>query len=1266
MPVPLRSARTIFSVESKHLQTLDAGAGVRLFRDLLWCEASRLGLPRHTVVISLNATVKDGGVDAKVEDAPRTDSLLINGDSYFQIKTGTTFKPWRLGELKKELFGRSTAKPSRHLLGEAVRQCLDRGARYVLVALGQDLLPLQHSQACAALKGLLAACGYKKPGAEVLGLGQVLAHLDRLPSLSLELNGRADSVFHTVAAWSARADMRVGLKIAHLQSQFIEQARTCVRGTEYQHLRVVGEPGIGKTRLVLEAISVEDVRPTVIYVASGEDLQRSPLFNELLKSDREYAVTVIVDDCEEKDRASIWNALKGQPRLKLVSIDHGPEGSSDSSMHVLQCPPLPKEQIAEIIAEYIGKRNDVTNWAEWCEGSPRVAHAVGDNLKRNPEDILKPPATVAIWDRFVLGHKVRESKDADQHLIVLRHLALFRRFGFEPPVDNEARFISSLVAEADPSITWAKFQSIVRHHAGRRILQGRHTLFIVPKALHVHLWLAFWDQHGRGVDIEGLLARMPSGLKSWFLQLFIYAHASSVAGQAVKRLLSPTNGPFARREFLASDLGAHFLNCLAEADAKSTVNLLEATLGRWPLEEVRAWHTGRQEIVWALEKVAVWKELFPKAARLLVHLALGENAKNSNNSEGTLAGLFMIGVGWAATEASPAERFPILEELVRSSDANRRALGLILCGQWLDTSGGFRVVGVEYQGLRPTKDFWRPKTYGELWDCWKRVWRFLRDELRSWAPSDRHLAASRLVDAAGGLLYQPALADEVLDTLFELAEDTAVERQMLVQFVIRVLRFRSVKLLKSVVSRLKALDKKLTGATFWDRFSRYVLYTNWDEDYSFKQKAITELESPKKRVKQLAGELIRSDRYMGEHLPRLVTREGHRLGQFGYELAKADKGCRRDEAILKAVVDAGPDAKSQFVGGYLAGVRELRPARWEEVLLGLLADASTRTIGVECVWRSGISERVVEALLTLSENDEVPPSAFGRLGLIAHNSGISKALIERIAWALIKRKDERWLQVCLDLVNDYFLRDGGSDLLPEDLTFKLLTAGDFFAKDSDTMLSHHWHRFAQRFRQLYPSRDLDLFPVIIENLHRSRAPRSMSHPSQIADAIAKTHPERAWRIVSRWLQSRHDNRYHVLNWLGGDPGFFDERVGRGAIQHFDPDDILSWVRARPKDRARLICKALPKTLDPADGGQLTQRFIEEFGDADEVAGSLVSHFWTGGWTGPKSEHLASKRDKARKWLSQISSPKVQAWLERYIERLSNDIETAQIDEERRF
>lgn len=86
--------------------------------------------------------------------------------------------------------------------------------------------------------------------------------------------------------------------------------------------------------------------------------------------------------------------------MKLISLDHGHDRSRDSEIEFLSIPRLPDQTIKLILENCVGKNKDLDRWVTICEGSPRVAQAVGENLAANPDDILKPPATVLIWDRF--------------------------------------------------------------------------------------------------------------------------------------------------------------------------------------------------------------------------------------------------------------------------------------------------------------------------------------------------------------------------------------------------------------------------------------------------------------------------------------------------------------------------------------------------------------------------------------------------------------------------------------------------------------------------------------------------------------------------------------------------------------------------------------------------------------------------------------------------------------------------------------------------
>ena len=756
---------------------------------------------------------------------------------------------------------------------------------------------------------------------------------------------------------------------------------------------------------------------------------------------------------------------------------------------------------------------------------------------------------------------------------------------------------------------------------------------------------------------------MPSGLMHGFMRLFIYAHGSSVATNAVQRLLSPTDGPFRNSAFLQSEQGTRFIHHLAEANPGMTLRLLELTFGTWSLEHLRSWQTGRQNVVWALEKIAVWRELFPRAARLLSNIALAENSNNANNSRGVLKALFAIGPEWAPTEAAPSDRFQILEGLIRSHDTNERSLGLELCKQWLSTRGPMRVIGVEYQGLKPTVRFWTPKTYGEWFDEWKRVWRFVCDEMRGWPSVEKRRGASLLINGASGLVQYKAISGEVLDTLFELADDPDVDHKELVHFVIHIKRYQPQGFPKRAASRIERLDKKLTGSSLWDRIRRYVLFTDWGEDYDFVNGKAEKIDLVGERIRTLAEELAADDELLRTLVPRLVCSDGIKLGQFGFDVASANINSQLDELVIQIITDSMPCVNGQFVSGYVRGLRKFDQIRSDNVELRLLSEASTRMIGVDCASRCGATVSVLKKLLDLHKSGHVPSWAFHRVGLTATEFGVPKSLVDQVARALKNRPDDHSTETCIELIDHFYLRDGNRDKMPKALIFSILTSEAFLGRGEHPG-GFSWHRVATRFLEQNPDHELDLFSFMIENQPQFPAMRAMNYRSQLADGIVVRRPKDTWTIVAKNLESESANAWHLRQWLGDNGS--EDHPELGAIRYFAPDDVMSWMRKKPTARLPILGDVLPKTLDAAHGGKLTQMFIEQYGDDKDVSSRLVSRFWLGGWSGSESLYFSRLRDKARQWYAEISSPKVRRWLAGYIEFLNNGIEEARIKEERDF
>ena len=1248
--------QSTFAPAPGELGKLDSKQGTDLFLRLLRCEAIANGLGPKDVILSSNINAPDGGIDAKVENSPDSGALLDKGSTYYQIKTGDGFKPWQPGALKKELFGKSNATPSKQRLGSGVRNCIEQDGTYAIVTFGYDLLPTHHTETVKLLTDLFNKCGCSNPKVRVYGQGQIVGELDKYPSVCLDLIGLGEGRFMSIEDWRNSAQMQGEFEPGSERETLIKDIRAALQENAVQHVRVIGEPGIGKTRLVLETLDVDVIGPSVIYVPTGEDFQKSNLFNELLKPDRSYFVTLVIDDCDNRDKAQIWSAIKGRSSIKLITIDHGPDETYDSAMREYPCPPLAEDQIENILFSYLQRQTDLSNWTQWCEGSPRVAHLLGENLKSNPDDILKSPADVPVWERYIIGHREMASQEVEQYRTVLRHIALFQKFGFEMPVSDEAKFIAGVVERVNRDITWARFQQIVQHYRNKRILQGRHTLFIVPKALHVHLWVQFWKNYGPGFEFQPFLEQIPESMRRWFLQLFIYAEGSEESRSVVKQILS-ISGPFSDQSFLESKFGLRFLNYLAEADPDGTLALLERTIKTWSQEELYSWRAGRQDIVWALGKIAVWDKLFIRAVNILIPMALSENEDYSNSSKGTLIGLFDV-QGMAATRADPLKRFCILEDLVRSNDANRRRLGLEMCKEWLGTWGGSRMVGPEYQGLKPAIKFWRPTTYGQIFDYWNRALQLLRIEIKSCVVADKNRIAKVLVNAAYGLVHIEAMADEVMNTLFELAKDEEIERGLLIQFVIEQMNQSDGSPDKTILNRIRNLDRILTGTSLWQKTIRHILSSSDLEDYKFSGGQTRKSAIPGRWVKRLAKEYIEDLDIFSKYIPKLFQASGYRLWELGYECGKLAEE-KFDEPLIN-YIEAGNSGKgTRFLGGYLAGICVRDAVRYENLMHRLLHNETTRDIAVASI--SKLTEGVIRELLALLESRQLVPMAFTSKKL----TDLSENLFQQIIISLLDYAEDTSSDIfCVQHVYNYYFDKDSTGDFPEELIFKvLIRIPSEFHRNS--MYGFYWGKITRGFIGKYPHRKMDLFKEVTSDANRLSRYYYSGDIGKLASDIVKDCPNEAWKIISRLLISESEKCHQLILWLRGGIGF-DDRSDYNIMRYMPAEDVIDWIKTDIDNRSQLIQEVLPKTLDKDAGGQLTRLFIEEFCDDERLGGQLHVHFHMGGWSGHKSIYLSEKRDAARRWMSEISSPKIQIWLGKYIDYLNDRIEEAQIQEEREF
>ncbi len=532
------SQPSFLDVTGAELELLAEDRAVILFRKLQFAESQELGLPIPKINTSERTKVPDGGLDSSIDnDTGIRGNLIDLGFNGYQIKTGKSFNPTNESDLKKELFGtlaKRNSIPSKDNLGQSVRGCMDRNGKFILVCFGKDLVDPQRQKAIVKLEQLFISCGYLTPRVDVWSQSQLILFLDKYPTIRAVVKGFGFIDFQLHESWSGDVEMARAFSPGSEQQQVIDNLKDELlknkEGSEAFHVRVLGEPGIGKTRLVLEATRHEQLSPLIAYYSNSETFLNSTLYYKLLQNDNNSRVILVIDECDYSDTSNILNKLKYRgSKIKIVTIYNEYD---NSSTYQIDAPALEPEQIKQIILSYkVGQSEIDYRFIDFCSGSPRVAHVIGWNLENYPEDIFKSPDTVPIWERYIAGKERPGSLKARQNEKVLKYLSLFKKFGFEAPLYVEAEAINHLIN--DPNID-SIFDDIIREFRNRKILQGKVTLYITPKALQIKLWRDRWNDNGHKFNFENFSFAIPPQLLGWFFDMFKYGAESKAATEIIK------------------------------------------------------------------------------------------------------------------------------------------------------------------------------------------------------------------------------------------------------------------------------------------------------------------------------------------------------------------------------------------------------------------------------------------------------------------------------------------------------------------------------------------------------------------------------------------------------------------------------------------------------------------------------------------------------------------------------------------------------------
>lgn len=337
-----------FELKDEEIRRLNSHEAVDFFRDLLWAEASETGVVQSAAHVPTRITVPDGGIDAKVEDAdPSREDIIPSGISGFQIKS-SDLQP---NKCKKEV------RDSDGDLETRIETLLDQDGTYVLVIFeelvgvakrsGKDSLERRKT----ALKEEFADKGYPDAEVRIYDSSMLTGFVNRFPGLVAKYRGLDHVQDHSTWATTATGEIETFISDDARETQ-ITTIRNAVRESfgSCSVIRVTGLPGVGKTRLVFEAISAEDLKNRVIY-STAREFDCSGVASRL-KMDSEWSAIIVVDNCDPEDHDHFQRQFSSHSdRLALITISTDP--TPVNADHHIEVKPLDRDATIEMLKQEV-------------------------------------------------------------------------------------------------------------------------------------------------------------------------------------------------------------------------------------------------------------------------------------------------------------------------------------------------------------------------------------------------------------------------------------------------------------------------------------------------------------------------------------------------------------------------------------------------------------------------------------------------------------------------------------------------------------------------------------------------------------------------------------------------------------------------------------------------------------------------------------------------------------------------------------------------
>jgi hypothetical protein len=1223
------------------LSLLDDTRFAKVCDELLIQTAVHSGIDRGHLALNLATNEPDGGIDARCTDVPHTHGRLFPRlNSVYQFKSGN--------------FNRSAAILAKQDILEKPRVMAAVSAGHaVIFMMARDRGDSFEEQVLEEAQRLKISL---QQGQLVILTGVTLAtFIKAMPALAASVVN-LDMLLLPFEHWQGQRRLRNPYRTDEKLRARLDELRAKMVAPRAR-IRLLGSPGDGKTRTVLEAIRGTEVEAIALYAEQPEEVPPSLLC--YLRQTPDARCLLVVDEVDDENAERFQNQCDSMPdRVGLVLI--GINASGRGGHEVLQVEGLSEDLLVTMILAITPGLPERTarEIAQVCERSPKLAVLIAERIRDDPR---LASHSLRLADRSI-RNALDEYLDLEEDdWFALSAVSLFERMGWKEKVEEESVILYRTL-NLDPTVSRRRVEDLHERY-GIVPLAGRFR-YISPGILGDHLaarQLRGWTGDNFRTFFGKLTPAMAESLARRIRRLSAVIENREIVEVAVLG----DRGPFRGIDELEQSGMAALLKNLAGAFPQGAMRALDRIIGTATADQLKASTRCRRDMVWALEELLWSEDTFEPAACLVLRLALTENETWSNNATGLWTATFQTMLGHTAAGLEP--RFRVLKHAAQDANPEARRLAAVALQNALKI-GHITRFGNPPEDIpgMPVQE-WRPATYGEWTDAILRYLDLVRELITDREPAVRLAAVDALNEALDVTIKFPRVLPKWAE-IARLLIGTDYE-----------LRGRLAHAIDIEIARAE-INKERPDVEDTDQPAG-------EEHRAVEEQMVQRLQAVQELMQELLGDSFSSRlRWISEREPWRLhtdTDEGQRRRR------KEIEGLAREAIAIPALMDTEWEWLVHNQGAF--------PEEWAEILGRLDTDRSF------VLKVNGLAETIPRAIGWASLYEIANAEASGSPERIDN-------LVDQLRHARAKG----------DRIFDLLLRTGYSPKRLEVLR-ELFSTGAIEASRIDRLTWSQWREalapsqvidllrillqqgatisslisFTEAYLHTHPAALDDLRETGIDLLHRGRETdrneRTMHgyHWEQLAERLVKVNPYEIAQAVLDEIARRKSSVQHSLvkvlqtTWKLTDKGkLFREVIGpwleietseawwvRRAIERALPleqvgvEDLALWVSERPEVRAPRLAGIIGAPSGrPSDAHAM---LLERFGDQD-VGSKFYGAFVSGAWSGPASVRTRGKLEEAKAWLDD-ERPAIREWAKGVVKSLQATLEhDLKAEEEERF